>query len=363
MKVLFVIRDMFLGGAGKQLSLTASSLIDKGHEVTLYTYMGNTMEHNIDPRICYVAEKNTPKSKLTEYLYTPGNIRRVVKEINPDIVISWRANSGCFTVLACIGLNVKVVFSERSDPYMETSPLLKIATFICQFSDGGVFQTREAQRYYKRLVNKSIVIPNPVILDEILPDYIPLNGRNHNIVWIGRIKEPQKRLDVLLKAFQIVHKEKPNINLSIFGDGPDMDSTKSLAKDLGISSHVIFQGRTDKSIEAIKSYSLLVLSSDYEGIPNVIIEAFIAGVPVVATDCSPGGARVLVDDEVNGYIVPAGNFNALAHRICDIIDNPALAEEFIKKGRKKLHCFDSKTIFHKWNEYIIAVTKKENDFN
>ena len=90
---------MFMGGAGKQLALTASSLVDRGHEVYLYTYVGASLEHRIDSRIIYIAEKNVPTSKLKEYLFTPFHIHRVINQVKPDIAISWRANAGCMLVL------------------------------------------------------------------------------------------------------------------------------------------------------------------------------------------------------------------------------------------------------------------------
>ena len=313
------------------------------------------MEHRIDKRITYIPELCPPNNKIWEYVRTPRNIRRIVKRIRPDVVISWRANAGCMTVLACIGLNVKTVYSERSDPYMETSALLKIATRICGYSDGGVFQTKQARAYYKRLAEKSIVLPNPVLLNQVELEYLPLNKRNHNIIWIGRIQEPQKRLDVLLNAFNFIHNARANVMLSIYGIGPYMDETIALSEKLGLKEYVIFHGSTDNAIETLKDYSLLILSSDYEGIPNVIIEAFIAGVPVVSTDCSPGGARVLIEDGVNGFVVPIGNYELLGRKACELLDNPSLAEEFIKKSKERLKRFDSNEIFNQWDTYLTKI--------
>lgn len=97
-----------MGGAGKQLALTASSLIERGHKVYLYTYIGASLEHRIDSRIIYIAEKNVPTSKLKEYLFTPFHIHRVINQVKPDIAISWRANAGCMLVLGAIGGKYKV---------------------------------------------------------------------------------------------------------------------------------------------------------------------------------------------------------------------------------------------------------------
>ena len=126
-------------------------------------------------------------------------------------------------------------------------------------------------------------------------------------------------------------------------------------KAIGLKEYVIFHGSTDNAIETLKDYSLLILSSDYEGIPNVIIEAFIAGVPVVSTDCSPGGARVLIEDGVNGFVVPIGNYELLGRKACELLDNPSLAEEFIKKSKERLKRFDSNEIFNQWDTYLTKI--------
>ena len=219
---------MFMGGAGKQLALTASSLVDRGHEVYLYTYVGASLEHRIDSRIIYIAEKNVPTSKLKEYLFTPFHIHRVINQVKPDIAISWRANAGCMLVLGAIGTGISTVFSERSDPYMETNMMLKIATKICDYSDGGVFQTSKARDYYHRLSSKSVVIPNPVGLDLKFPKIENIESRKKEIAWVGRIANKQKRMDIALKAFQIIHKQLPDYTLSFYGDGVDIQWIKKI---------------------------------------------------------------------------------------------------------------------------------------
>jgi len=349
---------MFMGGAGKQLALTASALVDRGHEVSLYTYIGNTMEHTIDSRIKYVYERNAPKSKISEYLETPGNIRNIVKMVKPDVVISWRANAGCMAVLGCIGLPVKVVFSERSDPYMETNWMLKIATKICDYSDGGVFQTEKAKNFYKRLDKKSIVCPNPVNPNLVLPDIVPIEKRKDEIAWVGRITNTQKRMDVAIDAFFVIHEQLPDVKLSFYGDGVDMEWTRQYVKDKGLDQFVIFHGATKNIIEVVAKSRMLMLSSDYEGIPNVVIESFIAGTPVVATDCSPGGARLLIDDGINGYVVPMRDYTHLAEKSIEVINNNKLSNNYIHSARIKLMEFEPSKIFDKWNLYLEKVVNK-----
>lgn len=98
-----------------------------------------------------------------------------------------------------------------------------------------------------------------------------------------------------------------------------------------------------------------MLSSDYEGIPNIIIEAFIAGTPVVATDCSPGGARLLIDNERNGFVVPMRDYKALAAQCVKVIEDPKLSNSFIQQSRTKLKLFEPQGIFKAWNEYLMKI--------
>lgn len=358
MKILFVIRDMFVGGAGKQLALTANALADYGYEIFIYSYYGVELNQTLDSSIKFITPKSLPQNKITEYVGAILNIRKQIKGIQPDILISWRCNAGCFSKLASLGLNVKTIFSERTDPYTETSFILKISAFICNFSDGGVFQTEAARQYYKRLLGRSVVIPNPVNLDTKKISLVPFEKRKNEIVHVARMQISQKRQDVMLNAFKIFLGHHPDYILSFYGDGVDFTKVKNMAQDLGIADFVKLHGVVSNVIEKIGEAKLLVLTSDYEGIPNVILEAFAANIPVVSTDCSPGGARVLIDDGVSGFIAPVGDAEMIACKMGKIVDDEKLAEKFVTNGKTKLKEFAPKVIFQQWNEYLINMKKK-----
>ena len=358
MKILFVIRDMIIGGAGKQLALTANALLQKGHDIYIYSYFGGDCKHYLHPTVTYIAQGPVPSTKLKEYLFSVPNIRKQMKKIKPDIAISWRCNAGCFTVLAALGLPLKTIFSERSDPYTETSFLLKISAFICNFSNGGVFQTEAVQKYYKRLSSRSVVIHNPFdkIIQNLAP--IPFANRKKEIVHIARMMIVQKRQDVMLKAFKIFLQKHPDYTLSFYGSGPDFEKIRSLAQTLNIESNVIFHGDVVDVANKIGNTKMLVLTSDYEGIPNVIMEAFAMEVPVVSTDCSPGGARVLINDGKNGFIVPVGNASAIAEKMDQLIEFEKISEEFILNGKEKLKEFEAQPIFDKWNHFLEEIKRR-----
>lgn len=352
MRILFIVRSIGYGGASKQLALTANAMASYGHAVAIYSYNWNDLMQTLDDNVQYIPDNNIVKNSKLEYIVTPFKIRKVVKRLNPDVVVSWRANAGCMAVLACLGLGVKTIFSERTDPYMETNWMLKIATKIADFSDGGVFQTQKAMEYYKRLAKKSIVIPNPINPDLKTPELIPLEERKKEVAYVGRFFIRQKRQDIMLRAWAIIHKSLPDYKLSFYGDGEGFEDIKAEVSKQGLSDSVIFHGSAKGVIDYVKKARILVMSSDYEGIPNTIIESFTAGTPVVTTDCSPGGARVLIDEGENGFIVPIRDYDAIAQKTIEVINDDALSESFIAKSREKLSEFAPERIFEKWNGYL-----------
>ena len=201
MNILFITPDMYMGGAGKQLVLTASGLISRGHKIYLYTYLGNNLEQSIDKRINYIPEKKVSTNKYLYFLQIPINIRKVVNKIQPDIVIGWRTHAGGYSLIGCLGLDVKIIFSERNDPYKEMTPFLRILSLICCHANGGVFQTEKIRDYFKGL-KKSAICPNPLPPEFKLQDVIPIENRNKEIVWVGRLVNSHKRMDIAIKAFK-----------------------------------------------------------------------------------------------------------------------------------------------------------------
>jgi len=355
MRILFVVRSIGYGGASKQLALTANAMSDYGHEVAIYSYNYNDIQQSLKSTVKYIPENNVTNNSIQEYLMTPGRIRRQLKIFKPDVLISWRANAGCMCILASLGIPVKTIFSERTDPYMETNSMLKIATKVCRLSNGGVFQTTKARDYYGKLASRSTVIPNPIDKRIVLPKIVEYSNRPKKIAFVGRFFMKQKRQDVMLDAFKEILNHFPDYRLSFYGDGGDLDTVKNMAIEKGIENSVIFHGAVTNVIDHIKDARLLIMTSDYEGIPNTIIEAFMAGVPVVSTDCSPGGARTLIDDGVNGYLVNIRDCVSIAEQAGKVLNSAEVANRFIENGRKKLDELQPEKIFDEWNNYICRI--------
>ncbi len=152
------------------------------------------------------------------------------------------------------------------------------------------------------------------------------------IVFIGRI-DPQKNPLDLVEAFAMTVKDDREVVLRFVGEGVLGDAVRKRADELGISGLIIFDGiRTDME-NVYASASVVALSSDYEGMPNCLIEAIGCGIPVVSYDCPMGPSEIVVD-EVNGYLIPMGDKEALAEGLKKALDRTWDEEEIVSTCEK-----------------------------
>ncbi len=132
------------------------------------------------------------------------------------------------------------------------------------------------------------------------------------IIAVGKLK-PQKDFETLIKAFAQV-RTKINARLIILGEGPMLSSLNLLVEKLNITDDVIFEGFVQNPFKYMRNADLFVLSSKYEGLPGVLVQALACGCPVVSTDC-PSGPREILENGKYGPLVPVADANALATAI------------------------------------------------
>ncbi|MGO9570679.1 MAG: glycosyltransferase, partial [Desulfomonilaceae bacterium] len=144
-------------------------------------------------------------------------------------------------------------------------------------------------------------------------------GQPPVVLGVGRL-DPEKDFSTLLKAFRIVRKNR-DVRLMILGEGPERSLLNSLAEELGIDDEVAFPGFVENPIPYIARSSVLALTSRFEGLSNVIIEALACGTPAVATDC-PCGPREILEGGRYGMLAPVGDFEAVARAIEETLKNP-----------------------------------------
>lgn len=357
MKLLF-IRDFFdYGGASKMIISVAGAMAKMGHDCFVYAYGSETCPIVIPDNVHFV--KGTPyiNNRVLRHPAKIGEIRRTIIKIDPDLIVTFMPYPSILTMIAKIGLNKKIVISERGDPNIYKGFIKIIGHKIIGTADGAVFQTDGARDFYTGCLHeKSVVIPNAITIRKCLRK--PLSERRNQIAFVGRFFCIQKRQDLMVKVFANLARRYPDLTLVFYGDGEDMDVIKKLVADEKLSNRVQFAGSVFPIESYLKNSRLYVLTSDYEGIPNSLIEAMCVGLPCVATDCTPGGAKLLINDGKNGLLVPRGNVKAITEACMRILDNPEMAEGIGKEAQKICEQYSPEVIYPKWEHYLRAIASK-----
>jgi len=237
---------------------------------------------------------------------------------------------------AARGLRIPVVATIRNLPKKQKgikNILLSYAFKNC----GAIWIQTESQRKYlnKRDRKKAFVCPNPVS-----PSVMEW-GKKHlyrneitNFVTLGRLVE-QKNHKMLIDAVVKAHSVVPEIKLKIYGVGSEKDFLSSLIRDNSAENYIFLMGRTENILQVLDEADCFVLSSNYEGLPNALMEAMGMGLPCIATDCQTGPRELICARKENdcGVLVPVNDFKAMCEAILDMISNPEQAINCGKKAR------------------------------
>lgn len=346
MKIFMIIKKLRYSGAYKMFMWVAKALADRGYEVTVFTYMSNDVKE-LPPNIRWIQTDLEHGGMMKSV----REARRQMKEWGADVSISFLLDANIINTLACKGIRTKSVICERNDPYKPHYYKLKLTKSLFRLADGAVFQLPKVAEYYSMVKGATAVIPNPVIPVSAEIELKPFDERDSIIISLGRLDLFQKRQDILIGAFAKFLEKHPDYRLELYGDGPDEGKLKQLASQLGIADKVVFGGITYQSLQILSRSKFFVLSSDFEGIPNALMEAMSIGLPCVSTRCRPGGAEYLIEDGVNGLLVDTGNVEEMYQAMTKIAD-AGIADSLGREAKKLVQRFSEERIADMWCEYI-----------
>jgi glycosyltransferase involved in cell wall biosynthesis len=217
-------------------------------------------------------------------------------------------------------------------------------------ADGFVFQTADAMAYYKDYIgDRGVVLPN-AINNEFVKE--PYKGKREKvIVSAGRFSQQKNHL-LLIDAFSKISQKHCDYNLVIYGDGELKSKYEERINELKIKGRVFMPGFVHDFGSCILNASLFVLSSNFEGMPNALMEAMALGLPCISTDCPSGGPKYLINDRVNGLLVPLGDSGRLAEAMDVVLSNEELAYRIGNNARRITETLRSDSIYEKWEIYI-----------
>ena len=342
MKFLFVIPSLSDGGAERVISVLASELANQGHEATILIYFKTDNEYEVSEKVkkVYLSGYESDYDNMN-YFKRLITLRKFAKAEKADFVIPFLSHVCIQTCVALFGTNNKIIQTVRNDP--KTLPEGKIHRLLrdlfIKFSFKTFVQNENQKSYFDKQTQKKIfVLPNPVRGD-LFDCQNKIDTDKTIIASAGRLNS-QKNFFMLIDAFEKVFKRYKNIELRIYGHEGDGKIKKQLEKHIvkkDLKNVIKLMGSTNDMKSMFESIDLYVLSSDFEGMPNSLMEAMAAGVPCVSTDCPTGPSDLIMDGE-NGLLVPVNDANAMSEAIEKMLfklDKEKLAENgraFVKQN-------------------------------
>lgn len=355
MKLLFVGYLHGFGGAEKMQITLANAMAERGHEVFLVALVADNPQYPVSEKIKYkyIQEKGSSKIALIRNRYFA--LKKEIKRIKPDLTIHFWLQSAYFCAFMGKEISMRAIYAERGDPSdKEYNGLLGfIRSIAFKRLRAFVFQSKGARDYFDEAVRKrSIIIHNPVFIKK--SDYPLVTERERRIVSVGRLHE-QKNQALLIDAFAKVSNELEDYILEIYGEGELKVQLQDRINKYGLQNRIFLRGAFKDVHARIYNAALFVLTSDYEGMPNALLEAMVLGLPCISTDCKPGGARELIENGVNGVIVPCGDIDKVASEIYKLLEDHKLSERI---GNNALGAYDKSNptvIYSTWEKFFEEV--------
>jgi glycosyltransferase involved in cell wall biosynthesis len=238
----------------------------------------------------------------------------------------------------------KVICSERNNPAMREPEHMSAIAGIYAQADLVVFQTERVRALFgEEIRSRSIVIPNPVTME------LRWEGGSPRVVNVGRLT-PQKNQALLLRAFARFHAAHPGYTLSVYGEGPLREMLTRLAEELGVSDTVFLEGNVPDLHRRIRDAEMFVLSSDYEGMSNALLECMAMGMPCISTACE--GSDELIQSGVSGILTETGDEEALYRAMCRLAEDPALRQELGEAAHRTARAYRTELIANRWRRLI-----------
>lgn len=351
MRITFIAASLGDGGAERVVSELATEMSDMGHAVSIIVVGSSSRAYTIAEGIPVIdCAKKYPVPGVG-FLNRVADIRKTVRSLGSEVCISFNTTVNIYAALACGGLPCRLVLSERNDPryYPAGKVQRALRALLYGRADRYVFQTQEAKSWFsEKIQRRGTIIFNPINRD--LPAIHP-GQRSKRVVTAARL-EPQKNLKMAIDAFEKLHREYPDYQFEIYGKGSLYGELADYIASRKLQGRVHLMGNSNTLYTDILDAGMFILSSDFEGMSNSMLEAMALGIPTISTDYPSGGARAVIRDGENGLLIGVGDTDGLYRAMKRIIEEPELAARLSKNGAALRRELSVEKIARQWLEFI-----------
>ncbi|WP_371363042.1 GalNAc-alpha-(1-_4)-GalNAc-alpha-(1-_3)-diNAcBac-PP-undecaprenol alpha-1,4-N-acetyl-D-galactosaminyltransferase [Sporomusa rhizae] len=369
MHIALIISSLSCGGAERVMSLMANFWAERGTNITLITldsgedfYPTRPEVKRISLNVIKISE--TIIGSLNNNFIRLKVIRRQLKELKPDVVISFMDRTNILVLIATAGLGIPVIISERTDPSQRNIGavwhLLRKLTY--RHANAIVVQTESVCEWVRNNIGIRCfvqTIPNPINSSfYMLPQCNQVRKLHENryICAMGRLIE-SKGFKYLIMAFKKLSCKFLDWNLTIMGEGEKREELQSLIAELALSDRVVLMGKVKRPASILFSSDIFVLSSIYEGFPNALLEAMACGLPSVSFDC-PSGPNTIIRNGYDGILVPKADIDSLASALEKLINSEELRRSIGTRALEVRQRYSIEKVMDMWDSVITTVRIK-----
>lgn len=365
MKLLyFAININVHGGLAKIVIDKINWLADHGYEVTLCNIENKVIKpaYYLDPRVKLISGNIDTESakgwhRLSLIIKSIKQIKEIIKQEQPDLIV----NAHCPIVTWILPFlqvkkdksKIKIITEihqtrlglAKFDEYAIESPFLRWAhrwSTRCIYSlyDRFVVLTSHDKNDWN--TRNCVVIPNYTSIDA---KSFENQEKEHQILMMARLM-PEKRIDYLIKAWSKISKEFPDWRVKVLGEGSMREFLEEGISILGLRKSFLMPGAVNSVESELAKSAIVCLTSEYEDFPISIIEAMTFGVPTVTFEFE--GINEIIEDGVEGFIVPKANVSLFASKLKELILSAELREEMGCRAKNNVKRFDKEVIMNSW---------------
>jgi glycosyltransferase involved in cell wall biosynthesis len=332
--ILFFYRDLGNGGVQKNMLRLAEGLVQRGWKIDFLIARTENMEFAVPEGVLVHRAASANPWQLVWAL------ARMIDRDKPDAIYTAMPNYNCAALVARMLARhkPKIIISERSDTRAERRQgrfdwyglSLRLAPWLYTRADRILAVSEETADSLAAASgiarDRIVVLHNPVVSEALEKAAAqPLHhewveGPYRLLVAVGRLA-PQKDFATLLRAFALLHRKRDATRLVIIGGGEERTQLEALAAELDVDQAVDFIGFDANPYRWMARADVFVLTSLWEGLPTVIIEALACGATIVATDSPSGPAQIIGRDGTLGYLAPIGDAQAIAEKLDYALDH------------------------------------------
>lgn len=359
--IVFLALTLTRGGAERVIANLCNEALSKKYRVSIITCMNKPVGYELNPEIehiCIEKTSNVHYRNLGErFLKRRKLLKEVLEECKPDVLLCFLPEPNFLALSLKKYFSFPMIISVRNDPVREyKNPVYRaLMRLLYPKADGYVFQTKQAMEYFSfsgHILEKGCVIPNPLAGEFVDYERVPEEKRRKVIVNVGKLSG-QKNQRFLIQSYGKIASDFPEYKLHIYGEGDKRNELEALIEELGLQDRVKLQGNVSRLAKQIEDAALFVLSSDYEGMPNALMEAMAMGIPCISTDCPCGGPDFLIRDGENGRLVPVGDEDKLAGAMKELLEDRKKADAMGSRAMDIARTLQPDAVHSLWEEYIL----------